>query len=95
MLRLSAALAALLVSACGKPLSESECRALLDRYTELLVRSDREGTTAGDLLKMQEAARERARRDPEFQDCSARVSRRAYECAMAAENVDRLEQCML
>lgn len=98
MLRLSAvlaALAALMLSGCSKPLDQTECASLLDRYTELLVRSDREGTTAGDLLKLQEAARARARRDPDFQDCSARVSRREFECAMAAENVDRLEQCML
>ena len=98
MLRLSAVLAALAVlmlSGCSKPLDQTECASLLDRYTELLVRSDREGTSAGDLLKLQEAARERARRDPDFQNCSDRVSRRAFECAMAAENVDRLEQCML
>jgi hypothetical protein len=88
-------LAPLALSGCGKPLSQAECAALLDRYTELLVRSDREGTSAGDLVELQEAARERASRDPHFQACSARVSRRAFECAMAAENVDRLEQCML
>jgi hypothetical protein len=95
MLRLTALLAALFLSGCGKPLSQTECTALLDRYTELLVRSDREGTSAGDLLKLQEAARDRARKDPDFQDCSGKVSRRAFDCAMAAENVDRLEQCML
>jgi hypothetical protein len=87
--------AALSLTGCGKPLSQTECAALLDRYTELLVRSDREGTSAGDLLKLQEAARERARNDPDFKACSSRVSRRAFECAMTAENVDRLEQCML
>jgi hypothetical protein len=86
---------ALCLLGCGKPLSAPECNTLLDRYTELLVRSDREGTNAGDLLKLQEAARERASRNPDFQACGARVSRRAFECAMAAENVDRLEQCML
>jgi hypothetical protein len=95
MLRLSAVLVALTLGGCAKPLTQTECAALLDRYTELLVRSDREGTSAGELLKLQEAARERAVRDPDFQACSSRVSRRAFECAMAAENVDRLEQCML
>jgi hypothetical protein len=95
MLRLSALLAALCLPGCSKPLSQNECGALLDRYTELLVRSDREGTSAGDLLKLQEAARERAKSDPDFKACSNRVSRREFECAMAAENVDRLEQCML
>jgi hypothetical protein len=86
---------ALTLGGCGRRLSEAECGALLDRYTELLVRSDREGTSAGDLHKLQEAARARASRDPDFRACSDRVSRRAFDCAMAAENVDRLEQCML
>jgi len=93
MLRLG--VVALLLCACGEPLSATECNALLDRYTELLVRSDREGTSAGELLKLQEAARERASSNPDFKACAARVSRRAFDCAMKAENVDRLEQCML
>jgi hypothetical protein len=80
---------------CGKRLDHAECDALLDRYTELLVRSDRQATTAAELVKLQAAARTRAAHDPSFAQCSSRVSRRAFECAMAAENVDRLEQCLL
>jgi hypothetical protein len=82
-------------AACSKPLDRAECDALLDRYTELLVRSDRAATTAAELVKLQGAARMRAAHDPSFEQCTSRVSRRAFECAMAAENVDRLEQCML
>jgi hypothetical protein len=95
MLRLAAALAALLASGCGKRLSEAECTKLLDRYTELLVRSDREDTSEAELIRLKQAARERAHRDRAFQACPEQVSRGAFECAMAAENVDRLEQCML
>ena len=51
--------------------------------------------TAAELVKLQGAARLRAAHDPSFEQCTSRVSRRAFECAMAAENVDRLEQCML
>ena len=85
----------LLVTACGKPPSAEECGALLDHYVELLVNSDRPGTNAGELHKLQVQAREKAASDPEFSECSARVSRRAYECAMSAPNADKLEQCLL
>jgi hypothetical protein len=86
---------ALSVSACGKPPSHDECNALLDHYVELLANSDRPGTNAGDLRKLQLQARDKAKDDPEFQDCSQRVSRRAFDCAMNAANADLLEQCLL
>lgn len=93
-LRRALALAGLLLLGCGKPLTISECNALLDRYTEKLVGSDRPGVTAGELLKLQTEAREKASRDPAFAECSARVSRTAFECAMRAETVDRMEICL-
>ena len=83
------------VAACAKPPSHDECDALLDHYVELLVNSDRAGTSAGELHKLQVQARQKATLDPEFQACSQRVSRRAYECAMSAANADKLEQCLL
>jgi hypothetical protein len=98
MLRLAGAVAAMalaLASCRREALSERECRALLDRYTELLVRSDRDGTTAAELVKIQAAARARAAHDAEFKSCSARISRSAFDCAMAAQNVDKMEQCLL
>jgi hypothetical protein len=84
-----------LLCACGKPPSHDECDALLDHYVELLVNSDRPGTSAGELHKLQLQARQRATSDPEFSQCSSRVSRRAYDCAMSAPNADKLEQCLL
>ncbi len=89
------ALVSLWLGACGKPPSHDECDALLDHYVELLVNSDRPGTTAGELHKLQIQARQKAVSDPEFAQCSTRVSRRAYDCAMSAPNADKLEQCML
>jgi hypothetical protein len=83
------------VSACGKPPTHDECDALLDHYVELLVSSDRPGTSAADLHKLKLLAREKAKIDPEFAACSDRVSRRAFECAMSAPNADVLEQCLL
>lgn len=86
---------ALLPCACSKPPSHDECDALLDHYVELLVSSDRPGTSAGELHKLQLQARQKAVADPAFGECSQRVSRRAYDCAMNAPNADKLEQCLL
>ncbi len=83
------------LSGCSKAPSTEECDALLDHYVELLVNSDRQGTNAGELHKLQIQARQKAAQDPEFSACSKRVSRSAYECAMAAPNADKLEQCLL
>ena len=86
---------ALLAQGCGKRPSHDECAALLDHYVELLVNSDRPGTTAAELHKLQLQARDKAKEDPEFGACTERVSRRELECAMSAANADVLEQCLL
>ncbi|HEY0464534.1 MAG TPA: hypothetical protein VGC79_10010 [Polyangiaceae bacterium] len=86
---------ALLSLGCGKRPSHDECQALLDHYVELLVNSDRPGTNAAELHKLQLQAREKAKADPEFSACSERVSRRELQCAMSASNADLLEQCLL
>jgi hypothetical protein len=89
-----AALVSLALVACGRAPTPAECNALLDRYMEKLIDSDRPGLSAGELLKLQVEARGRAAKDPAFAECSARVSRRAYDCAMRAETVDRMEICL-
>jgi hypothetical protein len=80
---------------CGKRPSHDECTALLDHYVELLVNSDRPGTNAAELHKLQILARDKAKEDPEFAQCTERVSRRELDCAMSAANADVLEQCLL
>ena len=91
------ALAALLLlaSGCGKRLETSECQQLLDHYVELLLRDDRPKSSAGEVLRLQQDARKKAERDPAFHECSARVSRRSFDCAMDAQDANRLEQCLL
>jgi hypothetical protein len=86
---------ALSAQGCGKRPSQDECAALLDHYVELLVNSDRPGTNAAELQKLQLQARDRAKEDPEFAACTERVSRRELDCAMSAPNADVLEQCLL
>jgi len=80
---------------CGKAPSREECDLLLEHYVELLVNSDRPGTSAAELQKLQLVAREKAKADPEFATCTERVSRRAFDCAMSAPTADVLEQCLL
>ena len=92
-LKRSLLLAALVVG-CGKAPSPTECTALLDRYTEKLVGSDRPDVTAGELEKLKATARARAAEDPAFAECSRKVSRWAYDCAMKATTVDRMEICL-
>ncbi len=92
-LKRTAALA-FVVTACGKPPTPAECTALLDRYTEKLVNSDRPEVTPGEIEKIKAVARARAAEDPAFAECASKVSRRQYECAMQAETVDRMEICL-
>jgi hypothetical protein len=85
----------LALSGCGRKLEAKECDALLDHYVELLLRDDRPGASAGEQLRVQQEARKKAERDPAFRQCSERVGRRAFDCAMEAQDANRLEQCLL
>jgi hypothetical protein len=80
---------------CQRPLTQAECHELLDRYVELLVRSDRPGTTKERVLELKLEAREKARQSAEFQTCPERVARAAYECALKANTADQIERCLL
>lgn len=85
----------MMLAGCGRRLEASECGSLLDHYVELLLRDDRPGASAGELLRLQQDARRKAERDPAFHECSDRVSRRGFDCAMAAQDANKLEQCLL
>jgi hypothetical protein len=102
MLRLSLHLAAAFAvlastTGCGRRLAEAECVQMLDRYTELLVRDEHPEVTPERLAEFRAAARHRARHDAvfEFDRCPAEVSRRQYDCAMAASDVNALERCLI
>ena len=84
-----------LAAGCGKPLQTNECHQLLDHYVELLLRDDRPKSSAGEVMRLQQEARKKAERDPAFAECSERVSRRSFDCAMDAQDANRLEQCLL
>jgi len=92
---LGGALLLLVATGCGKRLEPNECQLLLDHYVELLLRDDRPKSSAGEILRVQQEARKKAERDPAFHECPTRVSRRGFDCAMGAQDANRLEQCLL
>jgi hypothetical protein len=81
---------------CGKRLSPSECESLLDHYTARLVLSETPEASPFLIAEKQKQARELAQREPrfEFDQCNERVSRRQFECAMTAGDVDSIERCL-
>ncbi len=83
--------------ACGRPVADAECRALIERYTELLVKEEEPGATPERIARMQAEARSVAQRSPKFElsSCSSKVSRKSYECAMRAASVDEVERCLV
>jgi len=96
LLRLIAVAAfSLLGLACDRPLTPDECAELLDRYTELLVRQEHKNVSDDEVARLQTEARARASMSDEFARCPARVSRRKWQCAMKAPNVDEVEKCLL
>ncbi len=86
-----------LLSSCSEPLSNDECERLLDHYTERLMRDESPDVSLSKIAEKQEQARKLAKEDPlfEFERCSDKVSRSQFDCAMAAGNVNGIEQCLM
>lgn len=79
---------------CEEPLSEGECRLLLERYTERQIDQARPSSTPGERARLVIRARELAETDPEFSRCPVAVHRSQYVCAMDAPDVDAMERCL-
>lgn len=86
---------ALLAPACSQPVTHEECDQLLDKYTELLTRERNREVTEEELIRVRQAARDKAAGSREFTKCGSKLSRRQYACAMRAPTVDDIERCML
>jgi hypothetical protein len=85
----------LAVTGCGKPLTDEECTQLLDRYTEKVIDQARPKAGQAERSELVLEARQKAALDPEFAECSRRVSRKEFDCAMAAGNADQIERCLM
>ncbi len=84
-------------TACGERPTAHECLRLLDHYVALLTRDEWPEADPADVERKQREARKLAESDPrfEFHRCPDKVSRRQLECALAAPNVNGVEQCLL
>ena len=94
---LGAAAIATLLSGCGRPVAEEECRTLIERYTELLLKEEEPGASPERVARVQTEARTLAEKNPAFElsSCTKKVSRSGYECAMHAPSVDAIERCLV
>jgi hypothetical protein len=88
---------AVLSPGCGRPVAEEECRTLIERYAELLVTEEEPGASPERIARVQTEARSTAEQNPKFElaECSQKVSRSSYECAMHAGSVDAIERCLI
>ena len=93
--RASLVVGALLLTSCGKPVTQSECDQLLQRYTEKVIDQARPSTNQAERLELIAKTRQAAKIDPAFATCTQQVSRTEFECAMAANNADEIERCLL
>lgn len=86
----------LVLLGCGRPLDEQECGLLLDRYTEKLILNEQPHAPVQFIHEKQREARSLAKRESqyEFDACASKVSRRQYQCAMQAPDVDEIERCL-
>lgn len=80
---------------CGPRLEEPECVKLLDHYTDKVIDQARPSASTAERRELTLAARKKAELDPDFAECSDRVSRSQFECAMEAESADQIERCLL
>lgn len=96
MLAGAAALAPAL-TACGRPVAEEECRTLIVRYTELLAKEEEPEASPERVARLSGEANAVAEKNPKFElsQCSSKVSRAGYECAMRAGSVDAIERCLV
>jgi hypothetical protein len=82
-------------SACQPRLNDEECFQLLDRYTDKVIDQARPGAGQAERMELAQKARKLAQQDPAFTECSSRVTRKAFTCAMDAHNADQMERCLL
>ena len=81
-------------------LPEAACERMVDRYLDMVIAADPsiEGVPAGQTAAVREAKRAARKAERRYEAvrsrCRAEVTRRQYECAMAANIPDEWEACI-
>lgn len=84
----------LLVGACHKKATPTECDAILDRYAELLTKEHLPDASPAAVDAEKKREREESRGDDDFRNCTSEVEESDYQCAMKATTADGLERCL-
>jgi hypothetical protein len=99
-MRASCALSLLLVAACQKKIQPDECDKMLDRYIDMVVAADPATKNlppeqASAVREMKKAVKKAEASYSHVQTkCASDVTRKEYDCAMAAKNADEWEACI-
>jgi hypothetical protein len=86
--------------ACQKKIDPSECRAMLDRYIDMVVDADiaARHVPPEQVAGVREAKKAAKKAEASYMHvetrCQAEVTRKEYDCAMAAKNADEWEACI-
>ena len=86
--------ALLLLTACRKKATQSQCDTLLERYAELLTKEHFPDASPAAIDAEKKREREESRGDDDFRNCTSEVEESDYQCAMKATTADGLERCL-
>lgn len=84
----------LLLAACHKKATPTQCDAILDRYAELLTKEHFPDASPSAIEAEKKREREESRGDDDFRNCTSEVEESDYQCAMKAATADALERCL-
>jgi hypothetical protein len=93
-------LASPLLPACHKKIKPEECVAMLDRYIDMVVAGDPalRNLPPGQSQAVHEMRKAAKKAEASYvhvqTQCESEVTRKEYDCAMAAKNADEWEACI-
>jgi hypothetical protein len=79
---------------CKAKATAAQCDELLDHYAVLAAREAHPDASAEEVEAARRQARDEARGDDQFKNCSSEVSQSEYDCAMRASTPDSVEKCL-
>ena len=88
------ALAIALCASCKKKVTPAQCEAIVDRYAELVVKTQMPDASAETIAAERTREKSEAHGDEVFKNCAAEVDPGDYDCAMKAATPEALEKCL-
>jgi hypothetical protein len=84
---------------CGRKASPEECNKMLDRYVDMTIEAgETQNLNEAQIAAIREMKKAIRKAEPAYSKVAARcereLPRRAYDCAMKAENANEWEACV-